>query len=180
MFVPNCRNCGSRRGLRFFEYSEVGLHMKFKVIYILCAAVFLPLAVSARPTTALKLPTTDAQCLKSPARLGSDNLPPSSETRATTIIDITAYVNDDETPLVWVYRTYSNQLWVQANFGNTSGLQSALVPHQYQLLTRDHRSYDRAGIPTRLSSSQLLLLKNSLVRHGARLQRCFSEKYTTF
>jgi hypothetical protein len=61
-------------------------------------------------------PKADATCHGSPSHLGTDNIPTTSSTRETTIIDMSFVAKSSSDPaMFWIYQTDDGKNWVQAN-----------------------------------------------------------------
>ena len=134
----------------------------------------LTLACAARSERVIVHPVPDQQCMGSPLRIGSDNLPIDGD-RQTTIIDIWAFTVDaGNHTLVWEYQTVSSQMWLQANL-SVARLRSRLGSTLYARIVGHSLMGRIGGIPIQVSASNLRNIENALARKGIDRQQCFSQ-----
>jgi hypothetical protein len=119
-------------------------------------------------------PRIDAQCLQSPLRLGTDNIPNSNDS-STTIVDIMAFViQPSGKPIAWVYKNRLGQQWLQTNLSEKATLKQALPSAQYARFAQQDRYLDKGSIIVRVKPLDLTDFRRSVSPLGIQPQRCFS------
>ena len=152
--------------------SKLWVRAKFvKVRFVLGMALVIVVlgACSAIRQPSARLfaePKIDAKCLGSPEDLATDNIPELND-RASSIIDISAVGESaHDAPLAWIYTTYDQRTWVQANLPNRAVLLEALgdsVPGMHMAAAP---VFSDGTMPVRMSR-QLITQMESLLKHAA-------------
>jgi hypothetical protein len=139
------------------------------------ATIILFSVLGSAPVVA---PNADAQCLRSPIHLGTDNIP-SSNDRLTSVVDMTAFVSPRSGRAVaWVYQNRLGQQWLQTNMEESSILRDALSPAQYARYAKGDPRLGEGSTIVRVMPRDVAVFTKSLARLRIERQRCFSGAFS--
>lgn len=179
---------GERRSSLLHRASVLSGRLTMKIAKGATFAVALILALSASAlatdTVLFAAPFPDKQCMGSPSRLGTDNIPPGRGKRST-IVDISAISKTPTSPaLAWVYTTHDDRLWVQANVATRNDLLHQLDGTPFLALIQNAAVIRDGTPPVAMSQHQVQQFETTLKKRGFARQQCFSQrlpaKYTKY
>jgi len=116
-------------------------------------ALILAVTLETAPPLPQSQGKADAQCVGSPARLGTGNIPPDGG-KGTSIINIWAYQAPNKTTAdAWLYITTGHTLYVQ------------------------YRSWPTTTAPQRVNYTQLARIDAEFARKNVLRHKCFAQDF---
>lgn len=117
----------------------------------------------------------DGACLGSPGRIGTENVPFSSNDPTTSITGIRAYLSADSQPFLWIYSAANGTYTMQVNVRNIAAARELLEPADVS------HAFDRPSGGSMnavlLRASEFEKVDNALSRAGTKHVDCFVPGY---
>gem|GEM_PF-6224098 len=125
-----------------------------------------------------RAPKPDAQCLGSPFRLATDDIPVSNS-YVTSILNEWAFVDKQSGDvMLWLYKTVENKYWIQSKLSALSLLRQKVDAATFHRISRTEDPAFTASIPVQVSPKDLSALEIALRQRGLFKQSCFSKAYS--